>query len=78
MQSVMEGVSHPRWGEWSSVTAPTTAVFPAKSTFSPGEQAAFVADRPGTRHVLLRGGSHDARLDDAAELAAVLTRAIEQ
>lgn len=78
MQEVMEGVSDPRWEEWKSVTAPATAVFAAKSMFSPGEQAGFVAARPGTRHVLLAGGSHDAHLDATAEWAAVLTRALGQ
>ena len=76
MQRVMEGVSGPRWEEWKCVTAPATAVFAAKSMFSPGEQAGFVAARPGTRHVLLPGGSHDAHLDATAEWAAVLTRAL--
>jgi pimeloyl-ACP methyl ester carboxylesterase len=78
MQEVMEGVSDPRWGEWKSVTAPTTAVFAAKSTFSLREQAEFIAARPGTRHVLLAGGSHDAHLDATAEWAAVLARALEE
>jgi hypothetical protein len=59
MQGVMEGVSDPRWEEWKSVTAPATVMFAAKSMFSPGEQAGFVAARPGTRHVLLPDGSHD-------------------
>jgi pimeloyl-ACP methyl ester carboxylesterase len=74
MQGVMEGVSDPRWEEWKSVTAPTTA----KSMFSPGQQADFVAARPGTRHVVLLGGSHDAHLDATAEWAAALTRALEK
>ena len=78
MQRVMEGVSDPRWEEWTSVTVPTTAVFAAKSMFSPGDQANFVAARPGTRHVVLPGGSHDAHLDATAEWAAVLTRALEE
>jgi pimeloyl-ACP methyl ester carboxylesterase len=78
MQSVMEGVSDPRWEEWKSVTAPTTVVFAAKSMFSPGEQADFVAARPGTRHVVLPGGSHDAHLDATAEWAAVLSRTLEE
>lgn len=76
MQTVMEGVSGPRWEEWRSVTAPTTAVFAAKSMFSPGEQAEFVAARPGTRHVVLADGSHDAHLDATAEWAAVLSLAL--
>jgi pimeloyl-ACP methyl ester carboxylesterase len=78
MQRVMEGVSEPRWAEWKSVTAPTTVVFAAKSMFSAGEQAEFVAALPGTRHVVLPGGSHDAHLDATAEWAAVLTRALEE
>lgn len=65
-----------RWGEWKSVTAPTTAVFAAKSMFSPAEQAEFVAARPGTRHVSLAGGSHDAHLDATAERADVLALAL--
>jgi pimeloyl-ACP methyl ester carboxylesterase len=78
MEKVMEGVSDPRWEEWKSVTAPATAVFAAKSMFSNGEQADFVAARPGTRRVQLSGGSHDAHLDDTAEWAAVLTRALTE
>ena len=77
MQAVMEGVSAPRWEEWKSVTAPTTAVFAAKSMFSPAEQAGFIAARPGTGHVILAGGSHDAHLDATPEWAAVLSRALE-
>ncbi len=77
MQTVMEGVAAPRWAEWRSVTAPTTAVFAAASMFSPAEQAEFVAARPGTRPVLLAGGSHDAHLDATAEWAAALSRALE-
>ncbi|HUB40370.1 MAG TPA: alpha/beta hydrolase [Streptosporangiaceae bacterium] len=78
MQRVMEGVSDPRWEEWKSVTAPTTAVFATKSMFSTEEQAAFVAGRPGTRHIVLPGGSHDAHLDATAEWTTVLTRALEE
>jgi pimeloyl-ACP methyl ester carboxylesterase len=77
MQEVMEAVAVPRWDEWKSVAAPTTAVFAARSMFSPAEQAEFVAARPGTRHVVLDGGSHDAHLDATAEWAAVLARALE-
>jgi pimeloyl-ACP methyl ester carboxylesterase len=77
MQGVMEGVSDARWDEWKSVTAPTTVVFAAKSMFSPGEQADFVAARPGTRHIVLLAGSHDAHLDATAAWAAALTRALE-
>jgi pimeloyl-ACP methyl ester carboxylesterase len=58
------------------VTTPTTAVFAAKSMFSPGEQAEFIAARPGTRHVLLPDGSHDAHLDATEEWAFVLARAL--
>jgi pimeloyl-ACP methyl ester carboxylesterase len=76
MQEVMEGVSGPRHAQWASVTAPTTAVFAAKSMFSPAEQAEFVAARPGTRHVVLAGGSHDAHLDATAQWAAVLAVAL--
>jgi pimeloyl-ACP methyl ester carboxylesterase len=77
MQEVMEGVSGPRWEKWKSVTAPTTAVFAAQSMFSPGPQAEFVAARPGTRHVVLTGGSHDAHLDATTEWAAVLAAALD-
>jgi pimeloyl-ACP methyl ester carboxylesterase len=77
MQCVMEGVVEPRWDEWKSVTAPTTVVFAAKSMFSPAEQADLVAARPGTRHVVLLGGSHDAHFDATAEWAAVLQSALE-
>jgi pimeloyl-ACP methyl ester carboxylesterase len=77
LQEVMAAVSVPRWEEWTSVAAPTTAVFAAKSMFSPGEQAEFVAARPGTRHVTLVGGSHDAHLDATAEWAAVLADTLE-
>ena len=77
MQAVMEAVSPPRWEEWKSVTQPTTAVFAAKSMFTPAEQAEFIAARPGTRHVVLVGGSHDAHLDATAEWAPALSRALE-
>jgi pimeloyl-ACP methyl ester carboxylesterase len=77
MQAVMEGVSSPRRPEWASVTAPTTAVFAAKSMFSPAEQAEFIAARPGTRHVILAGGSHDAHLDATSEWAAALSTALD-
>ena len=73
----MEGVSAPRWAEWRSVTQPATAVFAAKSMFSPAEQAEFIAARPGTRHVILAGGSHDAHLDATPEWAAALSLALE-
>jgi hypothetical protein len=45
--------------------------------FSPAEQAEFIAARPGTRHVVLAGGSHDAHLDATPEWAAVLALAPE-
>jgi hypothetical protein len=51
-------------------------VFAAKSMFSPEAQAEFVAARPGTRHVVLPSGSHDAHLDATAEWAAVLHEAL--
>ena len=72
----MTGVAEPQWARWRSVTAPTTAVFAAKSMFSPEEQAEFVAARPGTRHVVLRAGSHDAHLDATAEWADALRGAL--
>ena len=59
------------------MTAPTTAVFAAAGMFGPAEQAEFIAARPGTRHVVLAGGSHDAHLDATAEWAAALSRALE-
>jgi pimeloyl-ACP methyl ester carboxylesterase len=72
MEAIMTGLAEPRWQEWRSVVAPTTAVFAAKSMFSPEEQAEFVAGRPGTRHVVLESGSHDAHLDATAEWAEAL------
>lgn len=78
MQAVMTGVAAPRWAEWRSVSAPTTAVFAAKSMFSPAEQAEFIAARPGTRHVVLAGGSHDAHLDATPEWAAALSDALDK
>jgi pimeloyl-ACP methyl ester carboxylesterase len=59
------------------VTAPTTAVFAAESMFTPAEQAEFIAARPGTRPVVLAGGSHDAHLDATAEWAGALARALD-
>jgi len=38
----------------------------------PEEQAEFVAARPGTRHILLSSGSHDAHLDATGERAKTL------
>jgi pimeloyl-ACP methyl ester carboxylesterase len=78
MQAVMEGVSAPRWAEWKSAIQPTMAVFAATSMFSPAEQAEFVGARPGKRHVVLAGGSHDAHLDATPEWAAVLSLALEE
>lgn len=72
MEAIMAGVSEPYWRQWQSVRAPTTAVFAANGMFSAGEQAAFIAARPGTQHMVLTGGSHDAHLDDTAEWAAAL------
>lgn len=68
----MTGAAEPCWRQWQSVSAPVTAVFAAKSLFSPAEQAEFVAARPGTRHVVLGSGTHDAHLDATAEWAAAL------
>jgi pimeloyl-ACP methyl ester carboxylesterase len=78
MQQVMEGVADPRWEAWKSVTSPATAVFAAGSMFSPAEQAGFVAARPGTRHVVLPDGSHDAHLDATSEWAAALIGALAE
>jgi len=72
MQAIMTGVAEPCWAQWQSVTAPVTAVFAASSMFSPGEQARFTAARPGTRHVVLATGTHDAHLDATTEWAGVL------
>jgi pimeloyl-ACP methyl ester carboxylesterase len=72
MEAIMAGVSEPCWPQWQSVRAPATAVFAAKGMFSADEQAAFIAARPGTRHTVLTGGSHDAHLDDTAEWATAL------
>lgn len=77
MEAIMAGVSEPCWPQWQSVRAPATAVFAAKGMFSAGEQAAFIAARPGTRHVVLAGGSHDAHLDDTAEWAAALRSVLD-
>jgi pimeloyl-ACP methyl ester carboxylesterase len=77
MEAIMAGVSEPCWPQWQSVQAPATAVFTAKGMFSAGEQAAFIAARPGTRHVVLTGGSHDAHLDDTAEWAAALRSVLD-
>ena len=41
------------------------------------ERAEFVAARPGTRHVILADGSHDAHLDATPESAAALSVALE-
>jgi len=76
MEAIMTGVAEPCWRQWQSVTAPVTAVFAVKSMFSPGEQAEFVAARPGTRHVVLGSGSHDAHLDATTEWAGVLREAL--
>ena len=77
MEAIMAGVAEPQWPRWRSVMAPTTAVFAAKSMASPEEQAEFVAARPGTRHVVLGSGSHDAHLDATAQWAGVLRSALE-
>lgn len=76
MEAIMTGLAEPQWARWRSVTVPVTAVFAAESMFSPGEQAEFVAARPGTRHVVLRSGSHDAHLDATAEWAEALRGAL--
>ena len=76
MEAIMTGVAEPCWRQWQSVTAPVTAVFAAKSMFSPGEQAEFVAARPGTRHVVLGSGTHDAHLDATTEWAGALREAL--
>jgi pimeloyl-ACP methyl ester carboxylesterase len=76
MEATMSGVADPRWAQWRSVAMPVTAVFAPEGMVSPNEQAEFVAARPGTRHVVLRSGSHDAHLDATAEWAEVLRDAL--
>jgi pimeloyl-ACP methyl ester carboxylesterase len=76
MEAIMRGVAEPRWAPWRSITMPVTAVFAAKGNATPDEQAEFVAARPGTRHVVLRSGSHDAHLDATEEWAEVLRSAV--
>lgn len=72
----MTGVAEPCWAQWQSVAGPVTAVFAGKSMFSPGQQAEFAAARPGTGHVVLGSGSHDAHLDATTEWAEVLREAL--
>jgi pimeloyl-ACP methyl ester carboxylesterase len=76
LEAIMTGVAEPVWAQWRSVAAPVTAVFAAKSMFSPDEQAKFVAARPETRHVVLPAGSHDAHLDATTQWAAALHEAL--
>ena len=76
MEAVMRGVAEPYWAQWRSITMPVTVVFAAKGNATPEEQAEFVAARPGTRHVVLRSGSHDAHLDATEEWAEVLRSAV--
>lgn len=78
MQAIMTGLAEPQWERWQSITAPVTAVFAAQSMFSAGEQAEFVAARPGTRHVVLKSGSHDAHLDATGEWADALGRVLAE
>jgi pimeloyl-ACP methyl ester carboxylesterase len=77
MQAIMEGVAEPQWDRWRTLGAPTIAVFAADSMFSADEQAEFVAARPGTRHITLSSGSHDAHLDATAEWAKTLRSALD-
>ena len=72
----MTGVAEPCWRQWQSVTAPVTAVFAAKSMFSPARRPSSSAARPGTRHVVLGSGTHDAHLDATTEWAGVLREAL--
>jgi pimeloyl-ACP methyl ester carboxylesterase len=72
MQDILDGMAAPQWEQWRAVTMPTTVVFAADGMFSAEEQAEFVAARPGTRHVVLGSGTHDAHLDATAEWAEVL------
>jgi pimeloyl-ACP methyl ester carboxylesterase len=76
MEAIMAGVAEPHWEQWRSVAMPTTVVFAPKGMVSPDEQADLVAARPGTRHVVLNSGSHDAHLDATAEWAEVLHNAL--
>jgi hypothetical protein len=77
MEAIMTGVTEPQWERWRSVAMPATAVFAPEGMFNPGEQAEFVAARPGTRHVVLGSGSHDAHLDATAEWAEALRSALD-
>ena len=76
MEAIMTGVAEPCWAQWRSITMPVTVVFAAKGNATPEEQAEFVAARPGTRHIVLSSGSHDAHLDATGEWAAVLCAAM--
>lgn len=76
MQAIMEGVAAPQWERWRAVRVPTTVIFAGDSMFSIDEQAEFVAARPGTRHVTLHSGTHDAHLDAIAEWADALRAAL--
>ncbi len=76
MEAIMRGVAEPHWAQWRSITMPVTVVFAAKGNATLEEQAEFVGARPGTRHVVLRAGSHDAHLDATEEWAEVLLSAV--
>ena len=73
--TIMAGVAEPYWAQWRSIRMPVTVVFAPKGKASPEEQAEFVAALPGTRHIMLRSGSHDAHLDATDEWAEVLRNA---
>lgn len=76
LEAIMRGVAEPCWAQWRSITMPVTVVFAAKGNATPEEQAEFAAARPGTRHAVLRSGSHDAHLDATDEWAEVLRSAV--
>lgn len=76
MEAIMAGVAEPYWAQWRSIRMPVTVVFAAKGRATPEEQAEFVAARPGTRHILLSSGSHDAHLDATEEWAKILHTAL--
>jgi pimeloyl-ACP methyl ester carboxylesterase len=75
MEAIMTGVAEPQWAQWRSIRMPVTVVFAPKGKATSEEQAEFVAARPGTRHIVLRSGSHDAHLDATEEWAEVLRSA---
>lgn len=80
LEATVAGGFDPRpLGNWFRswpLRMPVTVVFAAKGKATPEEQAEFVAARPGTRHILLSSGSHDAHLDATEEWAKILHTAL--